>query len=643
MFALSNLIFVTGKNQIYSAVLDSTPEHPCIKPLSDYSVSTKNSSNYQDIIDMSKANIPTPREIEKEVSDFLTKKCGDQVKIVSPLVVPEKENEQDDTTRAASNESIRFDLRPEELIGYLNQYIIRQDAAKQILATKICTHFNRIEHQKKAGTSDEFEGRIKNNIIMIGPTGVGKTYMIKLIAKKLGVPFVKADATKFSETGYVGGDVEDMVRDLVRESNNDIELAQYGIVYIDEIDKIAGSRNHYGTDVSRTGVQRALLKLMEETEVELKVAHDPISMIQEVEQFRKTGKREKRSVNTRNILFIVSGAFAELPEIIKKRTTSQSIGFGAKINDVSASEAILNNVKAEDLVEFGFESEFIGRLPVRSVFERLEQKDLLSILKNPNNPVILSKRLDFATYGIEVRFSDEALDLLAKRAYNENTGARGLVSAIEQALIPFETHLPSMNIKRFPVTSRVISDPESVLNEIRAGSNKTKRGSEFEQIAIENQRSIIRYLTENRKKISEQYGLPLSENRIEAIADYYWNNVVETGTAIKKIKYFYDRIKKIEIDFYNRHDVNIVLEEDAIDFIAAKMTNQLLNIDQIYRRLSDDFEYGLKLVRDKTGKRRFFIPGYAMENPEAFLDNLIKTEFAKHNINPDSMDEDRME
>jgi hypothetical protein len=150
-------------------------------------------------------------------------------------------------------------------------------------------------------------------------------------------------------------------------------------------------------------------------------------------------------------------------------------------------------------------------------------------------------------------------------------------------------------------------------------------------------------LTENRKKISEQYGLPLSENRIEAIADYYWNNVVETGTAIKKIKYFYDRIKKIEIDFYNRHDVNIVLEEDAIDFIAAKMTNQLLNIDQIYRRLSDDFEYGLKLVRDKTGKRRFFIPGYAMENPEAFLDNLIKTEFAKHNITPDSMDEDRME
>ncbi len=590
---------------------------------------------------MKDINIPNPREIEKEISDFLAKKYGNQVKIVSPVVVPEKEHGEDTAAGSAQKDHIRFDLRPEELIGYLDQYIIRQDAAKQVLATKICTHFNRIEHQRQTGTDDEFEGRIKNNIIMIGPTGVGKTYMIKLIAKKLGVPFVKADATKFSETGYVGGDVEDMVRDLVRESDNDIDLAQYGIIYIDEIDKIAGSRQHYGTDVSRTGVQRTLLKPMEETEVELKVPHDPISMIQEVEQFRKTGKREKRSVNTRNILFIVSGAFSELPDIIKTRTTQQSIGFGAKISNSAEPTAILCRVKAEDLVEYGFESEFIGRLPVRSVFERLSQKDLLSILKNPNNPVILSKRLDFATYGIDVRFSDEALDLLAQHAYDENTGARGLVSAIEQALIAFETHLPSINIRRFPVTPEVIANPETILEELRSGRETFPGKAEFARIAEENRNTIIDYIKSNRKKLADQYGLPLSENRIEAIADYYWNNVVEIGTAIGKIKYFYDRIKKIEIDFYNRHDVNIVLEEDAIDFIAEKMTNQSLNIDQIYRRLSDDFEYGLKLVRDKTGKHRFFIPGYAMEEPEAFLDNLIKTEFAKHNLTPESIKEDR--
>ncbi|MCA1785992.1 MAG: AAA family ATPase, partial [Desulfobacteraceae bacterium] len=372
--------------------------------------------------------------------------------IVSPVVVPDKQSPEDDEGKGENTGGIRFDLKPEELIGYLDQYIIKQDSAKQTLATKVCTHFNRIEHQRQTGTQDEFEGRIKNNIIMIGPTGVGKTYMIKLIAKKIGVPFVKADATKFSETGYVGGDVEDMVRDLVRESDNDIDLAQYGIIYIDEIDKIAGSRQHFGTDVSRSGVQRALLKPMEETEVEMKVPHDPISMIQEVEQFRKTGKREKRSVNTKNILFIVSGAFSELPEIIKNRTTQQSIGFGAQIDSFREPTSLLSFVKSEDLVEYGFESEFIGRLPVRSVFERLTRQDLLDILKNPNNPVILSKRLDFATYGIDVRFSDEVLEMFAGQAYDENTGARGLVSVIEQALIPFETRLPSMNVRRLAVT-----------------------------------------------------------------------------------------------------------------------------------------------------------------------------------------------
>ncbi|MFP3981394.1 MAG: AAA family ATPase [Desulfobacterales bacterium] len=580
-------------------------------------------------------NIPNPKEIEKEISDFLSKKYGNQVKIASPIVVPEYGSSEDTSRKDQDNHDVNFDLRPEELIGYLDQYIIRQEAAKRILATKICTHFNRIGHGERAGQEGDFEGRIKNNIIMIGPTGVGKTYMIKLIARKIGVPFVKADATKFSETGYVGGDVEDMVRDLVRESDNDIDLAQYGIVYIDEIDKIAGSKTHYGTDVSRTGVQRALLKPMEETEVELKNANDPISMIQEVEQFKKTGKREKRSVNTRNILFIVSGAFSELPEIVRERTTDQSIGFGAKIQEAPDEAAALHRVKAEDLVEYGFESEFIGRLPVRSVFERLSQQDLLEILKNPNNPIILSKRLDFATYGIDARFSEEALDILAKRAYDENTGARGLVSVIEQALIPFETRLPSFKIRRFPITAEVVETPDKVLEKWIAGKDTDRREAEFTRIAEQNRSHLIAYLRENRKMLSEQYGLPLSEYRIERIADQYWNNVVEIGTAVSSIKSYYDLIKKIEIDFYNRHDVNVVLEEDAIDYICELMSNRSLNIDQIYRKLSDDFEYGLKLVRDKTGKNRFFISKFALEKPEKFLDNLIKTEFAKHNISRD--------
>jgi ATP-dependent protease Clp ATPase subunit len=184
---------------------------------------------------------------------------------------------------------------------------------------------------------------------MIGPTGVG-TYIVKLIAQKLGVPFVKGDATKFSETGYVGGDVEDLVRDLVYEAKGNLELAQYGIIYLDEVDKIAASPNLVGPDVSRSGVQRALLKPMEETEVDLKVPHDPVSQMEALMEFQKTGKREKKKINTKHILFIMSGAFNGLDEIVKKRLNRQGIGFGAEIRSKDEKTEYLKKVKAEDLI-----------------------------------------------------------------------------------------------------------------------------------------------------------------------------------------------------------------------------------------------------------------------------------------------------
>jgi len=585
--------------------------------------------------------IPNPREIEKEISDFLNRKYGDQVKIVSPIVMPQEEDSGDTDESGRTGHAIDFDLKPEELIRYLDQYVIRQETAKQILATKICTHFNRIRYQRRDNKrQEETTGGIKNNVLMIGPTGVGKTYMIKLIANKLGVPFVKGDATKFSETGYVGGDVDDLVRDLVRESDNDIELAQYGIIYIDEIDKIASSKNLVGADVSRTGVQRALLKPMEETEVELKVPHDPISMIQEVEQFRKTGKRERKSVNTRNILFIMSGAFSELPEIVKKRTTDQSIGFGARMHERQKPADIMKQSRAEDLIEFGFESEFVGRLPVKAVFEELGAKDLHDILKNPNNPVILNKRLDFATYGIDIKFSDEALANLAEQAETENTGARGLVSVIERILIPFETHLPSTHIKRFPVTIDVIQNPEATLEKWLNGAESEKRLSDFDSVNQQTKSYIQSYLQENRSSLTRQYGVPLSPYRIERVAEYYCNNVTEIGHAVESIKSYYDRIKKIEIEFYNRHEINIVLEEDGVDWILEKLIEGSEGIRSIDNKLSDDFEYGLKLIREKTGRNRFFISRYALENPETFLNQLVKTEFNKMDSDLDPADFD---
>ncbi|MDX9788544.1 MAG: AAA family ATPase [Desulfobacterales bacterium] len=553
----------------------------------------------------SEKNTPSPSEIEKEISSFLSKRFGENVKIISPFTLP-KEAMTDMTEKPVKKEEkINFDLKPEELVHYLDQYIIKQDYAKAVLATKICTHFNRIKHlQGQSEKAFEMVGNIKNNVLMVGPTGVGKTYMIKLIAKKIGVPFVKGDATKFSETGYVGGDVEDLVRDLVREANDDIELAQCGIIYIDEIDKIASSRNIVGADVSRTGVQRALLKPMEETDVDLKVPHDPVSMIQEVERFRKTGKREKATVNTKNILFIMSGAFNDLSDIISKRLLNQGIGFGARINKLQDKSDILKHLKSEDLIDFGFESEFVGRLPVRAVFERLTEKDLYDILKNPNNPVMLGKRLDFASYGIELEMEDQLLQKLAAIAYEENTGARGLVSAVESAMLPFETKLPSTKLRKFPATIDIIKAPEKFLQELSDNPGSDSQLAAFEKIVQENKQALMTYLEQNRENWSGKYRFTLTPSRMGSIADYYAGHIIDIEAAVKKIKTYYEEIKNIELRFYKQHDTNIVLEEDAVDYIIAQIVEKDMPMEAIWEKLSHDFEDGAKLLVEKTGKKQ---------------------------------------
>ena len=569
--------------------------------------------------------IPNPKELEKEISEFLAKKFGDNVKIVSPMVMTQEATRDETKEAGKSRKKINFDLKPEELIAYLDQYIIKQDNAKAILATKICTHFNRI--QRTLASDDpigNMVGSIKNNVLMIGPTGVGKTYIIKLIADKIGVPFVKGDATKFSETGYVGGDVEDLVRDLVREADDDIELAQFGIVYIDEIDKIASSRNLIGADVSRTGVQRALLKPMEETEVDLKVPHDPISMIQEIEQFRKTGKRDKRSVNTGNILFIMSGAFNDLAPIIEKRLSKQGIGFGARIRKAAEQIDILKHVRSEDLIQFGFETEFVGRLPVRAVFEHLTEEDLYRILKNPNNPIVLGKKLDFAAYGIEIKFEDQLLRALAKHAFDENTGARGLVSAVEKALLDFERKLPSAGITKFPATSAIIENPADFLNTITAEAQQEATHQLFDRLLQQEKEIIKNYLKENQKNMAEKYSLTMTPSRIDIVASCYAKSTLDIGKVIDKIKSHYDNVKKIELYFFKNHDINIVLEDDAIDFIIEKLIESPFELNDVIEKIDQDFQHGLKLAREKTNRNRFFITRKALLDPEAYVSELIK-------------------
>lgn len=379
----------------------------------------------------------------------------------------------------AKSSEMNFDIKPEELEAYLNKYVVGQEAAVEIIATKVCTHFNRMKLEKSIAEEQKIIGNIKSNMLLIGPTGVGKTYIIKLIARKIGVPFVKADATKFSETGYVGGDVEDLVRELVHEADGDIGRAEYGIIYLDEIDKIASSGNFYGPDVSRTGVQRNLLKLMEESEVDLKTPHDLASQVEAAMEAQRTGKVSRKKVNTRNILFIVSGAFSGLEPLIKKRLNLQSIGFDKEAARNGEKQNLLNKVKTEDLIQFGFESEFVGRLPVTVVLNEMTEDGLYRILKNRYSTVVLGKKMDFKAYDIDLVFTDGAFRILAERAYHEKTGARGLLSVFEHALIKFEKTLPSTDIKKLTVDEQVLNDTDSSLKKMLLSDSIKRFQKEF--------------------------------------------------------------------------------------------------------------------------------------------------------------------
>jgi len=567
-----------------------------------------------------------PKKIEKELGEFLNKKFGGNVKIIIPAALPQQETILGKPSLEKKT-LIDFNIKPRELIAYLDQYVVRQTKAKSVLATKICTHFNRIRHSQTTGNGlSKITGNIKSNILMLGPTGIGKTYLIKLIAKKIGVPFVKADATKFSETGYVGGDVEDLIRDLVREANDDIKLAECGIVYIDEIDKIAASPNVIGAQVSRTGVQRALLKPMEETDVNLKVPHDPISMMQELESYQRTGKRATRVVNTSNILFIVSGAFSELSDIIRRRLSKQNIGFGSKLVKSQKENELLKLTKAEDLVYFGFESEFIGRLPVRCILETLTQKDLFSILKMPNNPVILSKRLDFNAYGIKIIFTDGALKILAERAYEENTGARGLVSVIEEALLDFEEKLPSHDLLKFTVTKQVLENPKNQLEDFLSKQNSLKWNNLYEKALLDHKNYISKYIKDNKKTFSISHGLTLSQTQCDMAALYFCNNVIEIEDVLKKIKKYHDSIKKIEFEVLKSYNLNIIFEEDAIDFLIEQFISHNATIQEILSKIYDNYYDGFNLIREKTGKNRFFLSKNALIDNETYLNDLIRKE-----------------
>ena len=415
---------------------------------------------------MTDKDFPTPEQVQKEFERFVKEKFGGKVQVFAQQMERSPsdggEGKQDEKEEEKNRKRrFSFNLKPKDIKAHLDRFIIKQDEAKKALAIAVCDHYN---HVKEDLAHADYE-YYKQNVMILGPTGVGKTYLVKHIAKLIGIPFVKADATRFTETGYVGANVEDLVRDLVSQANNDTETAQYGIIYLDEVDKLASALSGYGRDISGRGVQIGLLKLMEETEIDLRAGNDVASQMQAMMEFQRKGKVEKQVINTRHILFIVSGAFNELKDPIRARLNRNSIGFKAE-TDKQDDDDILRLATTQDFIDFGFEPEFIGRIPVRVSCQNLSLDDLYEILRFSEGSIIKQYRRNFNAFGIDVSFADDALRRIAHQAYKEKTGARGIMTVCENILREFKFELPSTSIKEFTVTPEVCDNPYASLRKL---------------------------------------------------------------------------------------------------------------------------------------------------------------------------------
>ena len=372
-------------------------------------------------------------------------------------------------TAAPPKPEFSFNLKPADIARYLNRFVIGQTEAKKVLSVALCDHFQHVRLTLEGHAAPFYQ---KQNVLLLGPTGVGKTHLIRSAAELIGVPFVKADATKFSETGYVGGDVDDLVRDLVRRAGGDVKKAEHGIIYLDEVDKLATRGESGGRDVSGRGVQTNLLKLMEDGDVPLVSPNDVNAQLQSaMSAMRGGGAAQPETINTRHILFIVSGAFSGIDHLIRRRLdiadrSRPGAASRSPAKPAASVDELFQHVATADLIAYGLEPEFIGRLPVRVACHGLDTDDLFNVLRKSESSLLHQYERAFAAYGITCEFTDPGLRRLAELAGTENTGARGLMTICERVFRDFKFKLPSTRVRRLVVTDALVADPRHALQQL---------------------------------------------------------------------------------------------------------------------------------------------------------------------------------